>query len=137
VTSLYQQEMAKRGLVLPHATGCPRMGQPVRPLVQPVQAKDGRGRRRNPAMVARYAEWRKLYEVDGFGLTQIANESGYSIEGVRSALRTMGVRLRKRGYGTMREVLAEVEQLRSDNRLLKARVVGLRRRLGGTDDVAA
>lgn len=124
MTSVYQQEMAKRGLVLPKATGCPR--GTVRLL--PVTLSEAIPKDRTNLTRARWAEWRKLYEVDGLGLNQIAEQYRCSAEGVRSALKKMGVHLRKRGFGTMKEVLALNTHLLRENHLLRAKLSGLRRK---------
>lgn len=123
---LYATEKAKHGVILPRATGCPRRAiayVPERPRTEQDVTK--RENDRN----ARWAEWRKLYLVDGMGLTDIAKATGYSTEGVRRGLRKMGVTMRQQGGGRdMARLIAENKHLKRENMLLRNRLSGLRRR---------
>lgn len=124
----YHAEMAKRGLTLTKATGCPRrqVSGPVL-LVEPPKLR--RSTKRDENRAARWAEWRKLYVTDGWGLKDIAEETGYSHSGIASALKKMGVALRPQGGGrTMAALIAENKRLTRDVQILKARLAGLRRR---------
>lgn len=137
--SLYQQEMAKRPHVrLARATGCPRrrIEQPTVALFRP-RSEQNVAKREN-ARLARNAEWRKLYEVDGLTLTGIAEQYGCSTEGVRSALRKMGVLMRRQGGGrTMAELIAENKRQAHELAAMRGRILSLRHKLSQYEPEAA
>lgn len=132
MTSLYQQEMAKRGYVLPKKEACPRKATRL-VVYTPMPERTTK----KPAVAdrTRWMEWADLYR-GGLTLSEIGKQYDVSFQSVQYALDKMKVPRRKKGYGfTQHRMAMQLEALRKENRLLRSKLAGLRRR-GITEEAA-
>lgn len=123
--SLYQQEMAKRNIVIPKATGCPR--RPVTMIVT-APAPERPKRSRKASDRTHWQEWADLY-LAGLTLSEVARRFNVNFQSVQYALTKLNVPRRRKGYGhTHNRMMQELDALRNENRLLRMKLVGLRRK---------
>ena len=135
--SLYQTEMAKRGLTLVKATGCPRKAISThRPTTASAALLDRR--ERNELMARWYTEmpdW-SLDDVAEHSLRVFGSRGVRTGATVQRILLEMGVKMRPTGRANaatlydkrLKKLADENTQLRRDVQMLKARLAGLRRK---------
>ena len=136
--SLYQQEMAKRGIVIPKATGCPRRA-PV-PFVLKPEREYKRDKMGEQYRAIRNAELKAWYEASedvslaAVCALSIQTHGPMAIRTVGSLsalLRKMGVTMRPQGKHTL------VAQLKRDNQMLRMRLAAARAKIAKYEQEAA
>jgi hypothetical protein len=135
--SLYQQEMAKRQIAIPKATGCPRTA-PAPQIV--VQEKMKPGRKTNAVrdmLRSRWPEWARLYVQEGWTLGEIGQQFGVRYQSVQFALNKMGVPRRKQGVAwVLKRATRKLAEAQSDVTKLRMVNAGLRKRLSKYEEAA-
>ena len=119
--SLYQQEMARRGLSLPKATGCPRQKVEQRVIEKAKTLRSSEANRERT--LARYRKWREMYEGQRMSVTEIATAEGVKAFTVSRGLGKLGVLMRPKGFGEI------VARLKRENAALRGRLLSLRSQL--------
>lgn len=122
--SLYAMEMAKRNVVIPKATGCPRSTSPHAPMKVGRKTDAVRA-----ALRARWPMWAQMYTAQGMTLKEVADTAGVHHQTIQYALKEMGIPRRNRGHFWLHQrALKEIEVLKSDNRMLRQRLAASRNR---------
>ena len=127
--SLYQQEMAKRNIAIPKATGCPRQSVSKPVIVREVvPSKRGRpaGLTRESGRV-RHQAWLAQY-IAGATMQEIADDYGVKHQSVQQALAKLDAEMRPAVPGQrMKRMERELQELKRDNMMLRMRLAAFRK----------